>query len=165
MHRWALIFLGVGSPLLLLSLWFGAVTPFLVLAIAFPVALMALGAARSHQSAVAGSAGSVASQVGRRRGWTLPAALVVLLLLLEASFLAMLNLRGRVAEASWPLGVPLATWIELVGVGLLPLLLVPAVYAAVFGRRGLSAEELERVRAARREMDGAAPDDSVGRAS
>jgi hypothetical protein len=154
-HRSALLFLGAGSPLLLASLWFGAVTPFLVLAIVFPVALMALGAVRPHRAPVAGSVGGVAGRAGRWRVWLLPAALVVLLLLLEASFLAMLNLRGRVAEASWPLGIPLATWIELVGVGLLPLLFVPAVYAAVFGRRGLSPEDLERVRAARREVEAA----------
>ncbi len=161
MHRGSLIFLGLGSPLLLASLWFGAVAPFVALAIAFPVALMALGAARASRKAVAASA-RAADRPSRWRVAALPVALVVLLLLLEASFLAMLNLRGRVAEAAWPLGLPLATWIELVGVGLLPLLFVPAAYAAAFSRRGLSTQDLERVRSARRELEAAGGDSAKG---
>ena len=44
---------------------------------------------------------------------------LVLLLILEASFLGMLNLRGNIVCAEWPAGIPLATWVQLVGVGLL----------------------------------------------
>jgi hypothetical protein len=62
----------------------------------------------------------------------------------------MLNLRGRLEEAAWPLGFPLASWILLVGVGLLPLLLIPAAYATLFRGQGLSAEDLARVREAGR---------------
>jgi len=135
-RRSALAFLGIASPLLLISLGVGAVTPFVVLAVAFPVALMALGAARDPAR--------------RRRPRWLAATLLALLLILEVSFLAMLHLRGRIDEAAWPGGFPLASWILLVGVGLFPLLLVPAAYAALFRGAGLSAEDLARVREADR---------------
>jgi hypothetical protein len=135
-RRSALVFLGIASPLLLVSLWLGAAAPFVVLAVAFPVGLMALGAARGG--------------AGRRRPKLVAAVLIALLVILEVSFVAMLNLRGRLEEAAWPLGFPLASWILLVGVGLLPLLLIPAAYATLFRGQGLSAEDLARVREAGR---------------
>jgi len=121
--------------------------------VAFPVALMALGGAPPRVRTVTRSKAPA-------NGWRarlFPAVLVLLLLLLEVSFFALLNLRGNLICAEWPAGVPLATWIQLVGVGLLPLLLVPAAYAVVFGRSGLSVEDLERVRASQREAGGSLP--------
>lgn len=127
----ALAFLAAGSCVLLL----GAVWPHpatevasLVTVAAFPVALMALGASRK------GALGPLRLPLG------------VLLVLLEAGMLAMLSLRGSVAEAVWLGGLPLATAIQLYGIGLLPLPLVCLAYALSFDSFGLSRRELEDLR-------------------
>jgi hypothetical protein len=131
--RAALLFLGVSSPLLLASLLLGAVLPFILLSVAFPVALMALGAAGATAPA----------RPGLDPTWV---ALLLLLVLLEGSFLGMLALLGRAGPSAWRFGLPLAAVLQWVGLWLLPLLLIPAAYAWGFRRRGLTREGLERFR-------------------
>ncbi|RMH22310.1 MAG: hypothetical protein D6696_03740 [Acidobacteria bacterium] len=130
--RSALVFLALAPPLMLLSFvvpgaW-GEVL-FTLLAAAFPVALIALGAARR----------------GRLGPLALPLAL--LLVILVAALAGMLALRGRVADGPWFGGLPLAAALELYGIFLLPLLLVGLAYALTFDRHFLPDGELERLRA------------------
>ncbi len=101
---------------------------FVLLAAAFPVALIALGAQRG------GSLGPLL--------WPL----ATLLLILEAGFIAMLALRGSVAAAPWLGGLPLATAVQFYGLFLLPLALVSFAYAWTFERFGLRREDLDELR-------------------
>ncbi len=130
-RRAALAFLACSSPAMLLI--FVAGTPagevaFALLAVAFPVALIALGAQRR------GSLGPLL--------WPL----AVLLLVLEAAIVAMLALRGGVLTAPWLGGLPLATAIQFYGLFLLPLVLVSFAYAWTFERFGLRQEDLDELR-------------------
>jgi hypothetical protein len=130
MKRAPLVFLASGAPLLLLgAVWAHPLTEVasLVAVAAFPVALMALGASRP-------------SGLGSLR---LP--LLSLLVLLVGGMLGMLALRGRVLEAPWVAGLPLAAAIQLVGIGVLPLPLVCLAYALSFDERGLRREQLEQL--------------------
>ena len=63
-----------------------------------------------------------------------------------SAMLAMLVLRGRVLDGPWALGLPLATAIQLYGIGLLPLPLVCAAYVLTFDSFGLSRERLDELR-------------------
>ena len=104
-----------------------------VLAVAYPVALIAVGARRG----------------GRLR--PLAPALVLLLLCLVGSVLAMLALRGSVADGGlWILGLPLATTIFIWGIWLLPLVVVSLAYALTFERFTLRDEDLRRLAELRR---------------
>ena len=130
-RRTALFFLAISSPLILLTFVVG--TPagevlFALLATAFPVALIALGAQR------------------RGRLGPLLWPLVVLLLILEGCFLAMLAFRGQILELPWIGGLPLATAVQFYGLFLLPLALVSFAYAWTFDRFGLRQEELDDLR-------------------
>ena len=87
---------------------------FTLLAVAFPVALIVLGAQRR----------------GRLGGLTWP--LAGLLLILEAGAVAMLALRGQILTAPWVGGLPLATAVQVYGLFLLPQLLVDFAYARTF---------------------------------
>lgn len=112
-----LVFLGVASFGLTLTAvlpgrWAGAA--FVALAVAFPVALAALGAARG------------------RRGGAVLAVLAAVGLALEAAFFTLLALAGRVPETPWPGGLPLAVWVLLAGVWGVPLVVVPLLYAWSF---------------------------------
>jgi hypothetical protein len=130
-RRVSLLFLAAASPLLLASLLVdvpaGEVL-FAVLAVAFPLALIVLGA-------------------GQRGGLgPLRLPLAVLILFYEACALAMLALRGQVTEAPWVGGLPLAAAIQLYGVFLLPMVFVTLLYAATFDRFGLRREDLDELR-------------------
>lgn len=122
----------MGAAVLLLgAVWSHPLTlgASLVVAALFPVALMALGAARR------GALGPLAVPLG------------LLGLALVAAMLAMLAMRGRVSDGPWVLGLPLATAIQLYGIGLLPLPLVCAAYVLTFDARGLSRDRLDDLRA------------------
>jgi hypothetical protein len=129
--RAALIFVAASSPLILLSFLLpGPVGPlaFAVGAVAFPVALIAVGAAR-----------------GGRLG-PLVVPLLALLLLLEGSVLGMLALRGQVLGAPWLGGLPLPAAIQIYVMWLLPLGLVALAYALTFDRFSLTDTDLRRLR-------------------
>ena len=129
--RAALAFLAVSSPLILLAFLVGTAAGevlFAVLAVAFPVALIALG--------------------GQRRGLLgrLLWALVALLAILEACVVAMLALRGQVLAAPWIGGLPLATAVQVYGLFLLPLLLVSFAYASTFENLHMRQDDLDELR-------------------
>jgi hypothetical protein len=130
LKRAAIGFLSIGSALILLSFLpgfrFGPVL-FAVLAVAFPVALIALGAARQ----------------GRLGPLTAP--LTLLLVILEGSLVGMLILRGQVLDGPWVAGLPLAAAIQLFGMWLMPLGLVALVYAITFDSFTLREEDLGRL--------------------
>ncbi len=129
--RAALVFLAAASPLLLLAFLVGTAAGevlFAVVAMAFPVALIALGAER------------------RGRLGALLWPLAALLLILEACVLVMLALRGQVLAAPWVLGLPLAAAVQVYGLFLLPLLVVSLAYAWTFDRCGLDQEDLDELR-------------------
>lgn len=118
-----------------------------MLAVAFPLGLIALGARRG----------------GRRLG-PLGPLLLALLAVLEGSLLAILAVSGSGggdAPASGDvLGLPLGAWLQLAGFFLVPLLLVTLGYAATFDRWTLGDADLERLaalRAARAPDEGATP--------
>ena len=116
---------------MLVCFWLGgraSEVVFATLAVAFPVALAAVGASR------------------RGRLGPLAVPLVALLVILEASVLAMLALRGRLEELPWLWGLPLPAAIELYGMWLLPLALVALAYALTFDSFTLRADDLERLR-------------------
>ena len=94
------------------------------------VASMALGAARK-------------GGVGRLK---LPFAFTFLVL--AGGFCAVLALPPEPVGAPLYLGLPLRAAIVLVGIGLLPLFVLPVAYALTFDEMTLSQEDLERVRAA-----------------
>lgn len=119
MRRVALLFLGIGSPLLLLALLAGgqaALFLFALLSLLFPIALCVLGAAR-------GRGGSAWRRV-------LPATGLVLLL----SGAGLLFIHAPPGEGTRILGLPLSTVLMFAGLGLLPLLLTGLGYAADFRR-------------------------------
>ena len=112
---------GVSFPALLASFLLegSAATWLQALLVTFlPVALMAVGASRR----------------GRLEG-RLPLLLTVIWVVLAAAALALVALSGRPAER----GLPAATWMLIVGLGLVPLLLTSWVYAVTFPGGG--AEE------------------------
>lgn len=130
-RRAALAFLALASPALLLAFWWGhgvGEVVFALLAAAFPVALVVLGAATRHG-------------LGR-----LAIPLLVLTVILEGSLLAIWLLRGRIDELPWVGGLPLAAAIQLYGIWFVPLLLVALAYALTFDSTTLSDEALERLR-------------------
>ncbi len=129
--RVSLLFLAAASPLILLS--FAVGTPagevlFAVLAVAFPIALIVLGA--EHRGGLG----------------PLRVPLVVLVVFLEACVAAMLALRGQVLEAPWVGGLPLATAIQFYGLFLAPMVFVALFYALTFERFGLRREDLDELR-------------------
>ncbi len=129
-QRAALAFLAIASPIILLTFLAGTAlgdVVFALLAAAFPVALAVLGA-------------------GRGRPGRLLVPLAVLALILEACVVAMLVLRGRVPDAPWLGGLPLAAAVQVYGLFLLPLALVSLAYAFTFERFGLRREDLEALR-------------------
>lgn len=118
MDRIARIVLGVGSPLIVLSCIVGGEASRLVFVVVtplIPVALIALGASRRGGS--------------RWIGWVL----VALTLTLEAGSLGILFLARSGAEALAVGGLPASTLVMLLVLGVVPLLLIPVCYAALFG--------------------------------
>ncbi|HEX2201648.1 MAG TPA: hypothetical protein VHG91_00045 [Longimicrobium sp.] len=92
------------------------------------VAAMALGAAR-------------AGRIGRLK---LPFAFVFVVL--AGGFAAALALPPEAPGAALFLGLPLRAAIVLIGVGMLPLFVLPVAYALTFDEMTLSEADLERVR-------------------
>lgn len=131
--RLVLLALGPCSGLILVSFFLGEPVGsllFALLAVAFPVGLIAVGAARD------GRLGPLAWPLG------------LLLLMLEGAMLGMVVLRGRVLELPWVGGLPLAAAIQLYGMWLAPLALVALAYALTFDRFTLTDEDLRRFREA-----------------
>lgn len=113
--------------------WIGALAGGVML----PLALMALGAARR----------------GRLGRLWLP--LVAIALVFAAGWWAILALPHGGPDVA---GLPLATWLMIFVLIPLPLVVTGLAYALTFDRLGLSTEDLERVRSARRprtRVDGA----------
>lgn len=94
------------------------------------VASMALGAARD-------------GGIGRLK---LPFAFTFLVL--AGGFCAVLALPPEPVGTPLYFGLPLRAAIVLIGIGLLPLFVLPVAYALTFDEMTLSEEDLERVRAA-----------------
>lgn len=118
MDRIARIVLGIGSPLIVLACIVGgeaARVVFIVVTPLFPVALIALGASRQGR--------------GRRLGWVL----LVLALTLEAGSVGIWILGRSATGAPVFAGLPAATLVMLLFLGVVPLLLIPFCYAALFG--------------------------------
>jgi hypothetical protein len=118
MDRIGRIVLGVGSPLIVLACFVGGEASRLVFVVVtplIPVALIALGASRRGGS--------------RWIGWVL----VALALTLEAGSLGILFLGRSGAEALSVGGLPASTLVMLLVLGVVPLLLIPVCYAALFG--------------------------------
>ena len=129
--RLALVFLAVSSPLILLTSVVGTTAGevlFALLGMAFPVALIVLGAHRR-------------GRLGPLR-WPLGA----LVLILEGCVAAMLALRGHILDAPWLGGLPLATAVQVYGLFLSPLLLVSLAYAWTFDDSGLRQDDLDELR-------------------
>jgi len=97
-------------------------------ALALPAALAALGAARGGALGPAG------------------AGILALVVLLESSGLALLVLPPSAPGEPSFLGLPLRLALFLGGLWLLPLIAALAAYTADFGRRGIAASDLERLR-------------------
>ncbi|MGH7522844.1 MAG: hypothetical protein ACREK8_00890 [Gemmatimonadales bacterium] len=87
--------------------------------------------------------GAVRSGVGRRLALTLGGFLVVLI---TAGFGLPIVLAHAGANPALVLGLPLPVAIEVFGVGLLPALVLPVVYAATFRRDGLDQPALDEFR-------------------
>jgi hypothetical protein len=130
-QRRALAFLAAAALLILACCFLGgeiAAIAFAVLAMAYPFALMALGAMRK----------------GRLGGPALP--ILLLLLLIELSLVFMLVFRGRVLDGPWVAGLPLAAAFQIYGIFLLPLAVSALGFAQTFRRFGVDEKDLARLR-------------------
>lgn len=88
--------------------------------------------------------------LGARRGGRTALAAWALLVLVEVGGLGMLAASGGGASgdpATGPWGAPLAAWLLVGGLGLLPLLVAPLLFAADFERFAPDGETLRRLRA------------------
>lgn len=137
-----LTFLSIASPALLVASLVPGRTPdwgLALLSAAFPVALMALGAARRTPA-----------PGGPRRPGALGWVLVALLVILEGAAIGVLALSGGAADGLGAVrlaGLPVTTVIQVVGLWLLPLPLAALGYALTFERAGVTGEDLEHLRA------------------
>jgi hypothetical protein len=135
-HRLALVLLAIAAPAALLAFcgsgaagpWIGAMAGGVVL----PLALMVLGASRR----------------GRLGRLWLP--ILATALVFAAGWWAILALPHGGPDV---LGLPLATALMIFVLIPLPLAVTGLAYALTFDRLGLTAEDLERVRAAKREAE------------
>ena len=128
-QRNALLFLGLASPAVLVCSWFSGFAAelcFILLVMAFPVALIVLAVARN-------------GRVDPLRG-----PLMALTIVLEVCGVAMILLRGQVANAPWFGGFPIAASIQIYGLWLGPLLLVGLAYGWTFDRWILTEEDIRR---------------------
>jgi hypothetical protein len=126
-RRICLLFLVVASPLILILFlmpWTYSDVIFAILVMGYPVALIVVAVGRSDG---VGGLGVV---------------LFILFVLYEVSALGMYALRGFVMEAPWIGGLPLAAAIQLYGLWLMPLLVVPLAYALTFDRFEMTPEDL-----------------------
>lgn len=99
------------------------------------VASMALGAVREGKG------------IGRLK-W----AFAFVFVILAGGFAAVMALPAEAPGAPLYLGLPLRAFIVLVGIGILPLLVLPVAYALTFDDMTLSDADLERIRAAARAL-------------
>ncbi len=135
-HRLALALLALAAPAALLAFtvdvaaggWIAVWIAILAAGVAFPLALLGLGAARS-------------GRLGELRG-----AFLLFGLILAAGLLAVFGLPQGAPDV---LGLPAGTAIMIFVLVPLPLLLLGGVYAAGFDRSVLRPEDLDRVRAAK----------------
>jgi len=129
-RRICLLFLAVASPLILILFvipWTYSDVVFAILVMGYPVALVGVAVGR----------GDSLSGLG--------VVALFLFALLEVSALAMYVLRGFVMEAPWVGGLPFAAAIQLYGLWLIPLLVVPLAYALTFDRFEMTQEDLGRL--------------------
>ena len=129
----ALLVLGAGSPLLLVTFLTGgglAESLFSVLGLLFPVALIALA-------------------FPPRRGRWILVGLTLLLAGSGASLLLLESAATVAGPAARVLGLPPATWLMLLGLGLAPLVFTCWAYAATFDSLGPTEEQLRRLAAFR----------------
>lgn len=135
-HRLALALLALAAPAALLAFsvdlpagsWIAVWIAVLAGGVAFPVALLGLGAARN-------------GRLGRLRG-----PFLLFGLILVAGLLAVFGLPRGGPDV---LGLPAGTAIMIFVLVPVPLLLLGALYAASFERSVLRPEDLDRVRAAK----------------
>ncbi len=136
--RFILLFLAASSTLILMSFFWSspvAEVVFVVLAMAMPVALMALGAMRD----------------GRLGGRAVP--LAVLLVWLEGCAIAILLLDGGTVTQPWIGGLPLSAALQVYGLGVGSLLFVVLAYALTFEASGLTDEDLAALRRRAKEAE------------
>jgi hypothetical protein len=134
-HRLAVVLLALSTLAALLAFCAGGAPGAWLAAFAgatFPVALIALGAARA----------------GRIGG--LGPVLILIWLLLAGGLFAILALPGGGPDVA---GLPLGTALMIFVLVPIPLLVLGLFYAADFDRRGLREEDLERLRALKRTGD------------
>jgi hypothetical protein len=134
-HRLAVILLALATLAALAAFCLGGSPGAWLAAFAgatFPVALIALGAARAGRI---GSLGPV---------------LILIWLLLAGGLFAILALPGGGPDFA---GLPLGTALMLFVLVPIPLLVLGLFYAADFDRRGLREEDLERLRSLKRTGD------------
>lgn len=106
-----------------------------IMAVALPVmmvALMAFGAVRAGQPMGA-----------------LAAPFAIVIVLMAGGFLAALALPPDRANGAYWLGLPRRAAVIVYGVGLLPMFLLPLVYASTFDALTLGDADIERIRAQR----------------
>jgi hypothetical protein len=106
-----------------------------LMAVAVPltlVSMLMLGAARGT----------------RPLGW-LAWPFLLVLLLVAGGFLLALMLPAEEPTSPLVLGLPLRAAVILLGVGVVPLFILPVAYALTFDRHTLSDDDIARVRAAR----------------
>lgn len=118
MDRIARIVLGIVSPLIVIACIVGGEAGQWVFVVAtplVPVALIALGASRPGGD--------------RRLGWVL----LGMTLAFEVGSIGILVLSRSGGESPSSAGLPAATVIMLIVLGVVPLLLIPVSYAALFG--------------------------------
>jgi hypothetical protein len=133
-HRFALILLALAAPAALAAFAFGPpAAPWLAAfgGASFPVALIALGAARRG-----GGTGGMGAPLG------------LLWLLLAGGLAAILALPGGGPDIE---GLPVATALMIFVLVPVPLLGLGLLYAVSFGRHGLREEDLERMRRMRQQ--------------
>ncbi len=126
----ALAYLAIFSPVIIVTFLISnpaSEVIFALLAIAFPVALIAVGASKE------GSLGPL----------SMP--LFGLFVLLEGCVIAMLLLKGKVLSGPWFLGLPLSASIQLYAAWLTPLVLVSLAYGLTFERFSLKEEDLAKL--------------------
>lgn len=136
-RRAAPALLAAGAALILLFSLVGGPAGsvgFAVVAVAYPFALMAFGAARRVRRGTSSG------------GWGAALPIALLALMVELSLAGMLVLRGRGLDGPWLAGLPLAAALQIYGVFLLPLAVNALGFALTFGRFAVAAEDLERLR-------------------
>lgn len=84
-------------------------------------------------------------RIGKATGWSI----AIVFLVVTVGFLLALVLPPEDAHSRLWLGLPLRAAIVLYGIGVLPLLVFPLVYAFTFASQTLSNSDIEKVRASR----------------